>query len=543
MKLRSCVHPSGRFIYGLHKPSYSVANFREQDLIRELGKLSDGSPCDNRQNFPQEDVSVPEADWIFEIPNPFAFRGTTFISRSWAEPKAEKPSAISLPPQAALSMHETLKKQGLAGAALQEAFKDLPEPLLLTLAASSTDSADLILIARMSCDLIFDEAGSPNGLCYEKTANGTQRAVIHRHDLFETVVNNYLLPDSYKEAMVLRPGVQGGSEIVGEFNEGESHVYEYLRRNSYIGWGHYASNMADDAVRYRTQDLNRNDMHGLRHLYYQRTYLRLAELLGLELPGQRKSLSERELEDLRLEIVAQLKTQSDPLPLNGTLWGWNFGFDFAASGYRLHASHQQIHQQFAMLPQHIPAWYDGKEQADEEIATYGCGDLIADFCRQYKGETGQEFFKTYIKAIRNNSRLDKKKSAEKSLIVFEDDHVILFVPKAQTSQWELQLMPLAPVGNIIEAGSAVRKSLDTAILIAQQIYAELGAKMVTSIEFSKRLNNQDTDQRLLYAFLPKLPYSMGAFSEAQLRWINGHFPEDFATACRARLAHVLKRLS
>jgi len=42
-------------------------------------------------------------------------------------------------------------------------------------------------------------------------------------------------------------------------------------------------------------------------------------------------------------------------------------------------------------------------------------------------------------------------------------------------------------------------------------------------------------QRLLYAFLPKLPWSMGGFSEAQGRFICGHYPEDFAVACRRQL--------
>jgi hypothetical protein len=28
---------------------------------------------------------------------------------------------------------------------------------------------------------------------------------------------------------------------------------------------------------------------------------------------------------------------------------------------------------------------------------------------------------------------------------------------------------------------------------------------------------------------------MGAFSEAQHRYINGHYPEDFAVACRLQL--------
>ena len=45
-------------------------------------------------------------------------------------------------------------------------------------------------------------------------------------------------------------------------------------------------------------------------------------------------------------------------------------------------------------------------------------------------------------------------------------------------------------------------------------------------------------QHLLYAFLPRLPESPGAFSEAQLRFINGHYPEDFAAVCRQQLVTV-----
>ena len=109
---------------------------------------------------------------------------------------------------------------------------------------------------------------------------------------------------------------------------------------------------------------------------------------------------------------------------------------------------------------------------------------------------------------------------EQSLVVWQDDHVLLFVPKAQVSQWEIQLMVIAdgdngsPVGNVIEADALVRRSLDAGILKAQQVLAGLGATMVTAIEYSKRIGVAN-GQRLLYAFLPKLPWSMGAFSEAQ----------------------------
>ena len=124
-------------------------------------------------------------------------------------------------------------------------------------------------------------------------------------------------------------------------------------------------------------------------------------------------------------------------------------------------------------------------------------------------------------------------------MVWQDENVLLFVPKAQVSQWELQLMVIADgengaVGNVVEASAQIRHSLDLGILKAQQILAGLGATMVTSIEYSKRLG-LDNGQRLLYSFLPKLPWSMGAFSEAQGRYILGHYPEDFAVACRRQL--------
>ena len=97
------------------------------------------------------------------------------------------------------------------------------------------------------------------------------------------------------------------------------------------------------------------------------------------------------------------------------------------------------------------------------------------------------------------------------------------------------------VGNIVETDSAARESLDTGILIAQKVLAALGARMVTSIEYPKRLGKEnDCSQPLLYAFLPRLPESPGAFSEAQLRFINGHYPEDFAAVCRRHLPGDLR---
>ncbi|MCX5877244.1 MAG: hypothetical protein NT087_13295, partial [Deltaproteobacteria bacterium] len=284
-------------------------------------------------------------------------------------------------------------------------------------------------------------------------------------------------------------------------------------------------------------------MQGLRHLYYQRTFLHLAVQLGLPLPSGRKAMARATLEELRLAVIQSLREKdASVLPFTATLWGWNYGFDFSASGYRLHASHQQIHQQFAMLPQTVSAWHHGGQAAHEPVPSYACGDLIAEFCEQYQKETGCDFFSAYLKAIRNNRRMDGMEGENTSLIVYENEEIMLFVPKAQTSQWELQIMPLGAVGNILEADAATRAALDRALLIAQKILARLGARLVSSIEYSSRITAKPGDQRLLYALLPKLPYSMGAFSEAQLRWVNGHFPEDFAAACRLHLSMVLDGL-
>ena len=538
MKPRTCVSTEGKFIYGIHKPAYSVNNLRETDILQNLGSTVSGERVDNAVNFPSGDVKESQAEWIYEIPNPFPFRGTTYIGKSWADDTADDPSRINISPPQPTSMVNSLKEllgeAELSAGKLDQAFQKLPEPVLLSLASTSTDPADLVQLAGMCCELEHDpDTREVSGIRYQEDSGGNLKPLIHNHDLFEALVNNPYLPDRHKEIMVLRPGVQGGSEIMGEWPvDRGSHVFEYLRRNSYIPWGHFASNMANDAVRYQIKDLSEADFTGLRHLYYQRTFMRLAEQLGMEIPGTRRCLQESELEVLRQNIIGKLAAgPGEALQFDATLWGWNYGFDFTAGGYRLHASHQQIHQQFAMVPVNVT---EGQNDS-QAIPSYSGGDLVADFVRQYNETNGSSFFKDYIRAISNNSRLDNREDLDKKLVVYEDENVMLFVPKAQTSQWELQLITLGPVGNILEADSATRQSLNSAILAAMRALTAMGARLITVIEYPKRFTVRDIDQRLLYCFLPKLPQSMGAFSEAQLRFINGHYPEDFAIACRNQL--------
>lgn len=539
-RIKTSITPEGKFRYGIHKPSYSVKNQRQNISIQKLGHDSYGTPIDNSKNFPDGTIEVEKSDWIFEIPNPLPFKGRTYIDKEWADSRADNPHKIRIPSPEPVSLTQILKKHDNGNTL----FKKLPPALLLALATCSTDPEDLIQLAEISADIENDNDGTPTGLSYEKSSGDTIRPVIHNHPLFEAVANNPHLPDIYKIVMVIRPGAQGASEIVGEWEEREeTHVFEYLRKNSYIPWGHYAANMADDAIRYSINALNLCDLQGMRHLYYQRTYIRVAEELGIPLAEAQRSYTRAELELLRIKIISN---PSFAHYSSATLWGWNFGFDYAPTLYRLHASHQQIHQQYALIPDRITVYNKDTNNPDSTIPGYSCGDLVTDLIEEYNGDHCSNFFYDYIKAILTNTRMDSREDLESSLVVWSDENAMLFVPKAQTSQWELQLMILpckdgSLAGNILETDKNQRKSLDTGIFMAQRALSRLGAKMVTSIEYSKRPGKKENrHQPLLYAFLPRLPESPGAFSEAQLRFINGHYPEDFARVCRFELENMTK---
>lgn len=534
-KFHSCVTPEGKFIYGIHKPEFTVENFRTKTNVSQLGILDDKEQYINQANYPDGEVHVSGADWIFEIRNPFTFRGVTYIDKEWADNSAANPARIRIPVRKGFSLSSLLDQNRID----KELISKLPEELLLTVAISSNDPDDLIALAHIACSILLDDNDNPTGLAYKSVGENNVRSVIHNHLLFEAVANNINLPDSYKRVMVLQPGAQGKSEIVGEYETAnQTHLYEYMRRNSYIGGGHYAANMAEDAVRYSIKNLTMEDMTGLRHLYYQRTYTRFAKLLDINSSHTQEQLQQNVLEDMRQQLLVSLKTTTPEF--TATLWGWNYGFDYAPTRYRLHASHQQIHQQYAMLPEQVDSFSGDPTVPIDSIPSYGCGDMIAKVMQEYKDIHNGDFFTDYRKAIFSNERMDGDSSGESSLIIWQDKNVIVFVPKAQTSQWEVQIMTVPDstgnlVGNILEADQNCRNSLDKAIFIAQKALYGLGAEMVTSIEYPKRIHHKEQLQPLIYCLLPRLPESPGAFSEAQLRYINGHYPEDFAAECRKSL--------
>lgn len=537
--MRTCIRPDGSFIYGLHTPSYTVANRRPHTEPQLLGTTEKGQAVFNSINLLGEDVFVEGADWIFEITNPFPFKGVTYINKKWADNSAHNPEKFHISQPAPFSLSETLRQKGLAA----DLIAVLPSPLRLALAVSSTDPNDLIELARLSCEILLDESITPIGLVYQEKQLGSQ-PIIHDLELFEAVANNPALPDAYRVAMVIRPGAQGNSPITAEWQTQKSHAYEYLRANSYIAGGHYAANMAEDAIRYAIKDLEKEDIIALRHLYYQRSYLRMAEELGISVPNNKTTLTPEELETLRTDINSTLKeNQNIQLISKSTLWGWNFGFDYAPTGYRLHASHQQVHQQYAIIPKTIQSQTSTQTSSNQEFSSFSCGDLIAEAIAHYRQDYNSDYFLDYIRAIENNTRMDNRDELEDDLIVWSDTNVMLFVPKAQTSQWELQLISRPDtqnvfIGNLLEADTETRNSFDLGILLAQKALAGLGARLVTSIEYSKEFGEAELNQPLIYVFLPRLPGSPGTFSEAQSRYISGHYPEDFAKACRKSLVEA-----
>ncbi len=534
--LTSCVHPDGRFRVGLHRPAYQVRNLRARDFHCTLGQLTDGRPVENRANFPQGDIEVAGGHPVYEIANALRFRGCSYIDAAWAAPRALAPASIAIEPQAPLSLRQYLTSCGLEAERLRACITAMPLPLRSALAATSSDAEELCWLAESCCELLHGADGRPTGLRYDKI-QGRRRPRIADADLFETIANNPQLPDAYKEVMVLRPGVQGQSPISADMHYADGAIFEYLRANSYIPGGHYAANFAHNTRRYSIGELSLADMRGLRHLYYQRIYTVLAARFGLTAPEQGRALTEEELERLRRAILAAARKCGDACPHPASLWGWNFGYDYSPTGYRLHASHQMIHQQYALVPEWVA------DSTEGTLPAFACGDLVADCVAAYRATHQSDLFSDYLRCIEANARTDAG-TGETSLIVWQDDRVLLFVPKAQVSQWELNIMvrangPDGPVGNVVEADSAVRASLDQAILLAQRVLARLGARMVTSIEYGKRLGLRN-GQRLLYALLPKLPWAMGGFTEAQARFVIGHYPEDFAAACRLHCTETEK---
>jgi hypothetical protein len=500
-----------------------------------LGHTSGWKAIDNAVNFPEGNVDVGSSSWIFEIPNSFPFMGATFIIKSHAD-------------QTAGGCNPFRRENGLSQDDPFETGDELdlsalPNRSLLALASISTDPKLLANLAEISCRFIHDEkTDKVSGRLYEEIRPGELRPVILDRNLFQLVSNNQFLPDEYKRHMVLIPGAQGESPIVGEFAADSTHIWEYLRDNSYIPWGHYAANMAQDSVRYRTRSVTKADMAGLRHLYYQRIYVQLAQQLGLPVEATRRTLTGDELENLRLSLLRETELrnrQGDKLSFNSIIWGQNFGFDLSGSGYRLSASHQQIHHQFALVPSSVSAFTGGENEASvTSVPAYSQTGLIEQFIREYRERTGENFFESYLRAIENNRRLDGRTDKDSDLIFHQDEHVICLVPKAQRSQGEVQIMTKEKCGNILEADTHTRNSLDKAILLTMKVLENLGVEMLTGFELSKKLDSPDGDQRILYCFLPRHPRSPGGFSEFQQRWISNHYPEDFARVCRDEVPKI-----
>ena len=162
IKLRTCVSPNGRFVFGLHKPHFRARNLRLNDYVLSLGETRGGRAQLNLLNFPPDDVDVPATHAVYEVANPFPFRGVTYIGKAWADGVAPDPTRISIASPAKVSMGQAARKAlGISGQSLAGLFAHLPDPLKLALATTSTDPRDLELLAENSCQFIYDPAQRP----------------------------------------------------------------------------------------------------------------------------------------------------------------------------------------------------------------------------------------------------------------------------------------------------------------------------------------------------------------------------------------------
>ena len=171
LSIRTCVSTSGEFVYGIHKPDYTVVNLREKDHIATLGHIDGKTAVENKINFPANDVTIDNANWVFEISNPFPFMGATFILKSSADKKIENANPFN-----------NIKKY--KSAQLKTSIEDVEDndALFMSLGRTSTDSDLLIELAKKSCLFEFDpHSGEPVGIQYEKMIDTEYRRFYERY--------------------------------------------------------------------------------------------------------------------------------------------------------------------------------------------------------------------------------------------------------------------------------------------------------------------------------------------------------------------------
>ncbi|RUM87323.1 MAG: hypothetical protein DSZ23_06040, partial [Thermodesulfatator sp.] len=251
----TCVHPSGRFIAGVHRPSYRVINNRMSSEILPLGKTTDNETVFNHANFPDEDLHIASADPVYEIPNAFPMWGVTYILGRIAEKNGAQHAGFSFKPAGSRHFSGSCAVDDID-------LLKLPRVLLLAIAQTCTDPVLLSKLCPMAAGLVFSENGKPCGLRFREGNDGSLVPEILDHDLYDTLGNNPFLPDDLKALLLLNPGIQGTSPVVGEYSREDTHIWEYLRANSYIPWGHFAANMAQDSIRYSVKELDLGDITG-----------------------------------------------------------------------------------------------------------------------------------------------------------------------------------------------------------------------------------------------------------------------------------------
>ncbi len=57
-RIQTSITPEGKFCYGIHNPTYSVHNLRQDTILQKLGHTEQGEVVDNQLNLPSGDIKV-----------------------------------------------------------------------------------------------------------------------------------------------------------------------------------------------------------------------------------------------------------------------------------------------------------------------------------------------------------------------------------------------------------------------------------------------------------------------------------------------------
>lgn len=157
-------------------------------------------------------------------------------------------------------------------------------------------------------------------------------------------------------------------------------------------------------------------------------------------------------------------------------------------------------------------------------------DHLARICEAYASR-GVDYLGAYLQALK-----------EAGLILWDNEHVALYVPLGQISMHELQVMVKRPNrNNYLELDKSEIRSFSRAEFIATQLYKELGINSFNEIVLSRQLSSKSAiNFRVIATFITR-EIDL-AVSELSLLYVVDKHPTDTLIAAAEHLPAILAKL-